>query len=256
MSGEDRYWLGHRARLREKARNVGIEKLRPYEIVELMLYPADPRSDMAQLARALMDRFGSIRALLSAPREALMSVEGMYRRAADWILRTGEMMRCFQEAEQTVYYRISHVKDLMGYIEVNRWQVTAPQTWMLYADQSERLMMCSVLCESLGWADPAVAMDILRESMALQARRAFLVCFTGSEPPALEAHEASFLGQLAVTLHAAGVELMDCLLVSDTASCSLNRSGQMDNVRKISGNPWLHERYVKEDAPCAESPDL
>ena len=182
MSHDDPFWLGHRARLRDKARSVGIEALRPYEVVELILYQADPRSDMSGLARALIGRFGTIQALLSANREELMGVEGMTRKAADWVLRTAELTRSFVAAGTAPLQRIWRAKDLIGFIAPTWREVPAPQTWMLYTDYDDRLLMRSVLCESLGWADPMIAQQVLREAIALQARRAFLVCFAGIEP--------------------------------------------------------------------------
>ena len=83
MLNDDPSWLGHRVRLRDKARAVGIEELRAHEIAELILYQADPRADMTALSRALVDHFGSIRALLAASRDELMAVKGMTRLSAD-----------------------------------------------------------------------------------------------------------------------------------------------------------------------------
>lgn len=247
MPNDTPYWLGHRARLREKARTVGIEALRPYEMVELILYQAEPRADVEALARALIGRFGSLGALLSASREELLSVEGMRRPAADWIMRTGELTRRFVTAFDAPLLRIWRAKDLIGYIAPQWHDVPAPQTWMLYTDYEDRLLMRSVLCESLGWADPMIAQEVLREAMALQARRAFLVCFTGVEPLELTPEEHEFLGRLADTLRAVGVELLDCLLAGEAGFLSLNQSGQMDAVRAACEEPWLHERYIRED---------
>ena len=255
MSNDNPYWLGHRARLRDKARAVGIEALRPYEIVELILYQSDLRADMSTLARALIGHFGTIQALLSAGREELMSVAGMKRSAADWIMRTGELTRRFAEAADAPLTRIWRARDLIGFIAPLWRDVPAPQTWMLYTDYEDRLLMRAVLCQSLGWADPMIARDILREAMALQARRAFLVCFAGVERLELTADEHAFLGRLADTLRAVGVELLDCLMVGEAGFHSLNQSGQMDAVRAACAQPWLHERYNEEDDTWTGLPD-
>ena len=250
MPNDAPYWLGHRARLRDKARQVGIEALRPYEIVELILYQADPRADMSELARALIGHFGTVEAVLSASRDDLLSVSGMKRPAADWIMRTGELVRSFVAADAAPMLRIWRAKDLIGYIAPIWHEVPAPQTWMLYTDYEDRLLMRSVLCESLGWADPMIAQQVLREAIALQARRAFLVCFYGIEPLELTPEEQAFLSRLAVTLRAVGVELLDCLLVGEAGFHSLNQAGQMTSVRESCEQPWLHERYTEEDEPC------
>lgn len=254
-SDSDQYWLGHRARLRDKARAVGVEALRPYEIVELILYQSDLRADMTDLARALIGRFGTIRAVLSASREELMAVKGMKRQAADWIMRTGELTRRFVAAAEAELPRIWRVRDLMDFVAPVWRDVPAPQTWMLYADYEDRLLMRSVLCDSLAWADPMIAQEVLREALALQARRAFLVCFTGTEPLELTEGEHAFLHSLSVTLRAVGVELLDCLLVGEPGMLSMNKSGHMEAMRQDCESPWLHERYTEEAEPCTGSRD-
>lgn len=254
-SDAEKYWLGHRSRLRDKARTAGMEALRPYEVAELILYQSDLRADMTGLARALINRFGTIQALLSASREELMAVPGMKRPAADWIVRTGELTRRFTRTGAADLLRIWRVRDLVGFIEPLWREVPAPQTWMLYTDYEDRLLMRSVLCESLGWADPMIAQQVLREALSLGARRAFLVGFTGPEPLQLTDYEHEFLGRLAETLSAVNVELLDCLLVGEAGLCSLNQSGQMDGMRAASRNLSLHERYLEEEEPCKESPD-
>jgi hypothetical protein len=127
---------------------------------------------------------------------------------------------------------------------------------MLYTDYDDRLLMRSVLCDSLGWADPMIAQQILREALALQARRAFLVCFAGPEPLRLTPEEREYLNSLAVTLRAVQVELLDVLLVGEAGFHSLNQAREMDDVRAVCDDLRLHERYKEEDASWRESPDL
>lgn len=250
------YWIGHRGRLREKARSVGVEALRPYEMVELILYQSDLRADMAEVARALIGRFGTVNAVLSASREELMAVPGVKRQAADWLVRTGALVDRFRAADAQPQLRIWRERDLEGYLRTILRDVRAPQTWMLYTDYEDDLLMCSVLCDSLGWADPMIAQAVIQEALAMNARRAFLVCFMGSEPPQLEDNEREFLASLAATLEAVGVTLLDCMLVSKEAFYSMNKSGQMDRVRQESSQPWLHERYAgEEDYIWKESPN-
>lgn len=254
-SNADQAWLGHRTRLRDKARTAGLESLRPYEVVELILYQSDLRADMEGLARALVQHFGSIDAVFSASRSALMEVPGMKRCAADWIMRTGMLTRHFTDAEHRKTTRIVRLTDLIRYIAPIWRDVPAPQTWMLYTDFQNRLLMRSLLCDSLAWADPIVARQILQEAMSIKARRAFLICFTGPEPLALTDGERAYLNSLAITLGTVGVDLLDCLLVGEMGFYSMNQAHQMEDTRAVSTHPWLHERYLEEDDPCTELPD-
>lgn len=75
--GSARSGLGHRARLRERFRRSGFDGFAEHEIVELLLTLAIPRSDVKEPAKALLQRFGSVRAVLDAPPEALRQVAGI-----------------------------------------------------------------------------------------------------------------------------------------------------------------------------------
>ncbi|MBO7293127.1 MAG: hypothetical protein J6V07_04255 [Clostridia bacterium] len=67
----------HRARLRSRYLASGLSGFAPHNVLELLLFHAIPRRDTNPLAHALLSRFGSVGAVLSADREALLSVPGV-----------------------------------------------------------------------------------------------------------------------------------------------------------------------------------
>lgn len=68
---------GHRQRLRDRFRKSGLEGFADYEIVELLLTLAIPRSDVKQPAKQLIRRFGDLRGILDAPSADLRTVPGI-----------------------------------------------------------------------------------------------------------------------------------------------------------------------------------
>jgi DNA repair protein RadC len=73
---ETAHYIGHRKRLRERFAKAGAEGLADYELVELLLFSALPRSDAKPLVKRLCDRFGSVGAILAAEPSALAEVKG------------------------------------------------------------------------------------------------------------------------------------------------------------------------------------
>lgn len=67
---------GHRARLRARLLTAGPDALADYEMLEIVLF-ALPRRDTKPLARALLDRFGSFAATITASVPDLLGVEGL-----------------------------------------------------------------------------------------------------------------------------------------------------------------------------------
>ena len=70
---------GHRDRLRERFLNAGSEALADYELLELVLFMAQPRRDTKPVAKALLDRFGSFAGVISADPRRLDEVKGVGR---------------------------------------------------------------------------------------------------------------------------------------------------------------------------------
>jgi DNA repair protein RadC len=68
------YW-GHRQRLRERALKSGLDRLPDYELLELILFATVPRVDVKPLAKELLQRFGSLGAVLAAAPEELARFE-------------------------------------------------------------------------------------------------------------------------------------------------------------------------------------
>ncbi len=68
---------GHRQRLRQRFLKGGPDALPDYELLELVLFGAQPRRDMKTLAKTLLKRFGSFAEVISAETSDLAGIEGM-----------------------------------------------------------------------------------------------------------------------------------------------------------------------------------
>lgn len=77
MTDDEAHYHGHRQRLRERFLKSGLAGFADYEVVELLLTLAIPRSDVKQPAKALIARFGNLRGILDAPIEELRAVSGI-----------------------------------------------------------------------------------------------------------------------------------------------------------------------------------
>ena len=62
----------HRERMRERFRNGGFDGFADHEVLELLLYYAVPRRDTNEMAHHLIERFGSLDAVFTAPIEDIM----------------------------------------------------------------------------------------------------------------------------------------------------------------------------------------
>ncbi|MBI4728584.1 MAG: DNA repair protein RadC [Acidobacteria bacterium] len=77
MSDDKPHHLGHRQRLRQRFLKSGLDGFADYEVVELLLTLAIPRSDVKKPAKALIARFGNLRGVLDASVEELRAMPGI-----------------------------------------------------------------------------------------------------------------------------------------------------------------------------------
>lgn len=84
---------GHRARLRSRFLNDGLDGFEDHQVLELVLFFGIPRADTNPIAHRLMRRFGSLSAVLEADPKDLASVEGMGEKAAAFLTLIPQVTR-------------------------------------------------------------------------------------------------------------------------------------------------------------------
>lgn len=76
---------GHRARMKRRFLEHGLESFEDHHVLEILLFYALPRVDVNPLAHNLLKQFGSLAAVFDAPLDELEKVEGIGRNAATLI---------------------------------------------------------------------------------------------------------------------------------------------------------------------------
>lgn len=71
------HFHGHRERLRNRYRENGDTALADYEMLELLLFRLIPRRDTKPIAKALIERFGTMGGVMGAPTALLQEVNGI-----------------------------------------------------------------------------------------------------------------------------------------------------------------------------------
>lgn len=87
---------GHRGRMRERFRAEGLDGFAPHEALELLLFYGRARGNVNPLAHELIDTFGSLKGVLEARPEQLMSVKGVGEETATLISMIIPLFRQYQ----------------------------------------------------------------------------------------------------------------------------------------------------------------
>ena len=111
MTGEH---ANHRKRMRERLRRSGLEQMAPHEALEYLLYHAIPQGDVNPLAHRLIERFGSLRAVLNAPEEELTLVRGVGGHTAGFLRAVGELASAYYDVKQQPRSPVATLEEAVG----------------------------------------------------------------------------------------------------------------------------------------------
>lgn len=92
---EEQVHKGHRKRMRRKFSDFGAIVFDTYELLEMLLYYTVPVRDTNPISKKLLQTFGSLEGVLSADREALLTVDGVGEKTADFIITAGKALAFF-----------------------------------------------------------------------------------------------------------------------------------------------------------------
>src|SRR6185437_11638496 len=132
---EKPHYIGHRERLRERLLAGGTEALADYELLEFLLYSANPRGDTKPIAKALIARFGSLAGVLGAEREALLAVPGVGTAAAANLLAVREAGVRLARAAVARRHVISSWQQLLDYCTAAAGHAEIEQFRLLFLDR-------------------------------------------------------------------------------------------------------------------------
>jgi DNA repair protein RadC len=166
--------LGHRERLRERALK-SVDALPDYELLELLLFRTFPRGDVKPVAKALLTRFGSLSAVMTAAMEETRTVPGVGAQAALDLRLLGEaMLRAQREGvhKRTV---IGSWSALLAYLKTALANEPREQFRVLFLDTKNRLILDEI--QNRGTIDhaPVYAREVMRRALELSASSVILV---------------------------------------------------------------------------------
>jgi len=216
---------GHREKMRQRFLKHGLDNFAEHEALELLLYYAIPRRDTNPIAHALMERYGSLSAVLSAPVEDLQQVEGVGENAAA-LLRLAPLLcakaRLADAEKETV---LTSVDRLGAYLLPRFSGESNEAVYQLCLDRKGKLLTCKRLGEGgLSGAD----LDVRRIVENAVLSRASGVVLAHNHPSGIALPSAEDLAateRVRTALAVIDIELMDHIIVADDDFVSMRDSG-------------------------------
>lgn len=202
---------GHRERLRQKFLD---DKLADYELLELLLSFVIPRRDVRPLARGLIDKFGSVYQVITAPAESLMSFNGVGRNVAIFIKAIHKIMIAGYKSNLDKVTIFHNEKVLTNYCLLLMGGKTKEEIHVLYLDNNNRLLADDL--HSVGTVDWAAAYprEILKRALELNAKSIVLLHNHPTPNTSFSTEDIRLTEQVRDLLSAVGIEVYDHYVVS------------------------------------------
>ena len=219
---------GHRNRLREKYIQFGVEALAPHEVIEMLLYNAIPYRNTNDIAKNLLDRFGSLSAVLDASIEMLMEA-GLTRNQAAFLKLIPDVTRLYMLDKHDNPAKIIDSSTLGAYfIDKFIGMDHEEHVLVLLLDEKMKEVYSGVLSKGTFKASDISIRRLL--GLALNYGAAGVVLAhnhpSGIALPSQEDYRATL--RIEAALRLVGVELIDHYIVADNDCVSLKESGVLD----------------------------
>ena len=227
MAAERTHYLGHRARLRARVLDSRAGALADYELLEFLLFGAQPRQDTKPLAKALIQRFGSLPAVLAADPEALRGVAGMGDAKIAVLLVAREAAVRLAREDLRDRPLLSSWDRLVDYCRMTLGHEAVEQFRVLFLDRKNRLIADERQQKGTVDHTPVYPREVVKRALELGASAMILVHNHPSGDPTPSQADVEMTRAVAEAAKSLGIALHDHLILARSGETSLRGLGLM-----------------------------
>jgi DNA repair protein RadC len=216
---------GHRSRLREKLLARGADALADYELMEMLLFFAQPKGDTKPLAKAVINQFGSFAGVLAAPQRELFETRGLgvHSIAAIKLVQAAAIRLARAEAvEHTV---LNNWDRLMDYLHAVMAREKVEQFRVLFLDMKNRLLGDEAQGRGTVNHTPVYPREVVKRALELHATALILVHNHPSGDPRPSPEDIEMTAEVKEAAGVFGIVLHDHVIVGKGRWLSFKREG-------------------------------
>nr|WP_068302753.1 DNA repair protein RadC [Pararhodobacter sp. CCB-MM2] len=219
------YLKDHRKRLRQRFLDGGAAAVPDYEMLELILFGAIPRADVKPLAHSLIQQFGSLAGVVTAPESQLRKVEGV-----------GETILVALKLAEAVAGRLTRAKvlnrpvisswdALLDYCHTTMAHRGIEHARVLFLDRKN----CLIADEEQGKGTvdhvPLYPREVLRRALELEASALILVHNHPTGDPTPSQQDIALTERIRTGAEALSLTLHDHLVIGKSTEFSFRAEG-------------------------------
>ena len=216
---------GHRTRMRARLLTAGPDSVADHELLEMVLFLALPRRDTKPIARALLTRFGSFAAAISAPLPDLRSIEGLgdAGSAALKTIQAAALRLMRSEVQQQPV--LNDWQKLLDYLGAALSRERIEQFRILFLDNRNRLLADEAQSRGTVNHTPVYPREVVKRALELHATALILVHNHPSGDPSPSRDDIEMTKAIKAAATVLSVTLHDHVIVGNGRWFSFRKEG-------------------------------
>ena len=220
-SAETPHYHGHRNRLRQRFRSAGSDALSDYELLEMVLFRALPRSDVKPLAKSLIKKFGSFAEVVHAPETRLREVDGVGDATITEIKLIAAAASRVAKGALAQRTMLSSWDGVIDYCRTSMAFADKEQFRILFLDKRNQLISDEV--QQTGTVDhtPVYPREVIKRALELSATAVILVHNHPSGDPTPSQADIQMTRAIVDIATPLGISVHDHIIVGKNGHASL-----------------------------------
>ena len=220
---------GHRSRLRERFReDWGFDGFSDHEVLELLLTYASPRKDTKNLAKQLIETFGSLKSVFEARPEQLMELKGVGEVQATLIAMTLPLTRVVLRCEMQDPKQIANRRELEFFCKSMQMGRRVEAFWVICVNAQCRVLGSRKISEGSLSEVSAYPRLVMETALNYNAHSVFFCHNHPGGTCAPSAEDIASTLQLQRMLNDVGIAVLDHMIIAGGNAYSMAQHGDIE----------------------------
>jgi len=225
---------GHRDRMRNRFYETGLDGFQPHEIIELLLFCCIPKRDVNPLAHALLEKFGSVDAVLSAKPEEIGQIAGAGLQTGCFFSALSALADAYLETRSLPPPRPLALADIFRLLTESERAPLKCSLIVVFTDRLNRPLSIQSFPGSAD--DPAVIRAVLAQSLRLHSYNSVIFRSGCRHAHLPSRREIDSFQPLIRALTGVNSFTVDCVLLTHDQLFSLRRQNLLtSNATELQG---------------------
>lgn len=242
----------HRKRMRERYSRSGADGFATHELLEILLFYSIPRADTNEIAHALLERFGSLRGILSASEDELQEVAGIGPKSAMLLRLITEFMRRCAEDGAAPVVRYDTVSKIAEFFCRRFIGVANEQLYMMLLNNRMNLIDCVLISEGTVNGSAVSIRKMTEQALRKNASAVVLAHNHPNGIPIPSSNDLEITEQIRSSLDVMEIVLVEHLIITDDRYCPIMRQKYADyrrspGAKRVDSGFYQHFYDVSEE---------